>query len=66
MSGPLVHAASCPEPPPVVRSYPTRHGDRVLWCEGCCRCGIEPRPPSTPVRFEYPHPDCLDYLEETT
>ncbi len=41
-AGPLAHADRCPEPPPVVRSYPTRHGDRVSWCPACCHEGITP------------------------
>lgn len=57
-AGPLVHAASCPEPVPIVRPNPTRHLDRVIWCPGCLRHGIEPLPQLRLI------PD-LDPLEET-
>lgn len=66
----ICHAIGCPANTAVIRPYPTRHGDVVSWCPGCCRTGIAPSPTTTastrtPRRFEYPHPDDLDYLEET-
>lgn len=58
-AGPLTHGRDCPQPPPIIRAWPTRHGDLVLWCPACCRCGIEPiaAPTHTPARFH-------DYLEQ--
>lgn len=60
--GPLTHGRDCPQPPPIIRAWPTRHGDTVSWCPACCRTGISPRPTPTPVRFEYPHPDDLEEI----